>query len=145
MATVFVNNQPVDVGDARLNLIQAAGRAGVFIPHYCWHEALTVVASCRMCLVEVGERKPDGSVVMQPKVVPGCQTPARDGTVVVTGEFDKSQAATKPPVPMNYPGNYGKPGERARKAQADTLEGLTRLASACCRITAMATAAARVG
>lgn len=75
---------PVEIGDEKLNCIQAAGKAGVFIPHYCWHPALTVVASCRMCLVEVGERKPDGSVVVPPKVVPGCQTPVRDGTVIVT-------------------------------------------------------------
>jgi NADH-quinone oxidoreductase subunit G len=84
MGVVYVNNQPVDIGNEKLNLVQAAMRGGVFIPHYCWHPALTVVASCRMCLVEVGERKPDGSVVMQPKVVPACQTPARDGTVVIT-------------------------------------------------------------
>jgi NADH-quinone oxidoreductase subunit G len=75
---------PVEIGDEKLNCIQAAGKAGVFIPHYCWHPALTVVASCRMCLVEVGERKPDGSVVVPPKVVPGCQTPVKDGSVIVT-------------------------------------------------------------
>src|SRR5205809_6756621 len=84
MATVYVNGQSVDIGNERLNLIQAADKAGVFIPRYCWHPALTVVASCRMCLVEAGERKADGTVVMQPKVVPACQTPARDGTVVIT-------------------------------------------------------------
>src|SRR4051794_5577645 len=84
MAVVYVNDTPVDIGTERLNLVQAARKAGVLIPHYCWHPALTVVASCRMCLVEVGERKPDGTVVMQPKVVPACQTPAKDGTVVVT-------------------------------------------------------------
>src|SRR5438045_9796539 len=75
---------PVDVGDEKLNCIQAAQKVGVFIPHYCWHPALTVVASCRMCLVEVGERKPDGTVSVPPKVVPGCQTPVKDGTVIVT-------------------------------------------------------------
>lgn len=84
MATVYINDQPVDIGNRRLNLIQAAELAGVKIPYYCWHAALTVVASCRMCLVEVGERKPDGTVTMQPKVVPACQTPAKDGTVVIT-------------------------------------------------------------
>jgi NADH-quinone oxidoreductase subunit G len=51
MATVYVNDQPVDIGSEKLNLIQAAQKAGVLIPHYCWHPALTVVASCRMCLV----------------------------------------------------------------------------------------------
>src|SRR5881397_1955417 len=100
MAVVIVNEQPVDIGNEKLNLVQAALKGGVFIPHYCWHPALTVVASCRMCLVEVGERKPDGSVAMQPKVVPACQTPAKEGTVVVT----------------NSP--------KAKFAQEQTLEGL---------------------
>jgi NADH-quinone oxidoreductase subunit G len=99
MATVYVNNKPVDIGNERLNLIQAAQKGGVFIPHYCWHPALTVVASCRMCLVEAGEMK-DGKPVMQPKVVPGCQTPAKDGTVIVTNS------------------------DKARQAQMQTLEGL---------------------
>src|SRR5947207_8664717 len=114
MPTVYVNDKPVEIGTERLNCIQAADRAGVFIPSYCWHEALTVVASCRMCLVEVGERKPDGTVVMQPKVVPGCQTPAKDGTVIVTGEYDKRDPGL---APLNYPADYtkgGKPGERAK-------------------------------
>src|SRR5260370_34863992 len=84
MATVIVNNQPVDIGTERLNLVQAALKAGVFIPSYCWHPALTVVASCRMCLVEVGEKKPDGTIASQPRVVPACQTPAKDGTGVIT-------------------------------------------------------------
>src|SRR5579862_8287819 len=100
MAVVYINDKPVDIGSERLNLIQAAEKAGVFIPRYCWHPALSVVASCRMCLVEVGERKPDGSMAMQPRVVPACQTPAKDGTVVVTNS------------------------EKARNAQAQTLEGL---------------------
>jgi NADH-quinone oxidoreductase subunit G len=99
MATVYVNGKPVNIGNDRLNLIQAADRGGVFIPHYCWHPALSVVASCRMCLVEVGEMK-DGKPVMQPKVVPGCQTPAKDGTVIVTDS------------------------KKAKDAQAQTLEGL---------------------
>ena len=100
MATVYVNDQPVDIGTEKLNVIQAAEKAGVLIPSYCWHPALTVVASCRMCLVEIGEKKPDGSISMLPKVVPGCQTPAKDGTVIRT----------------NSP--------RARDAQQQTLEGI---------------------
>jgi NADH-quinone oxidoreductase subunit G len=100
MAVVTVNGNQVDIGNEKLNLIQAAKKGGVFIPHYCWHEALTVVASCRMCLVEVGDKKPDGTVAMQPKVVPGCQTPAKDGTVIVTDS------------------------KRARDAQMQTLEGI---------------------
>src|SRR5919206_3872774 len=100
MATVIVNEKPVDIGNERLNLVQAAQKGGVFIPHYCWHPALTVVASCRMCLVEVGDKKPDGTVAMQPRVVPACQTPAKDGTVVITNS------------------------DKAKTAEARTLEGL---------------------
>jgi NADH-quinone oxidoreductase subunit G len=105
MATVYVNNQPIEIGNERLNLIQAAAKAGVFIPSYCWHPALTVVASCRMCLVEVGDKKPDGSVAMQPRVVPGCQTPAKDGTVIVTNS-EKAKAAqqqTLEDLLLNHP------------------------------------------
>jgi NADH-quinone oxidoreductase subunit G len=105
MATVYVNGKPVDIGNEKLNLIQAAQKAGVLIPHYCWHPALTVVASCRMCLVEAGERKPDGTISMQPKVVPACQTPAKDGTVIVTNS-DKAEFAqeqTLEDLLLNHP------------------------------------------
>jgi NADH-quinone oxidoreductase subunit G len=100
MAVVYINEKPVDIGTERLNLVQAALKGGVFIPHYCWHPSLSVVASCRMCLVEVGEKKPDGTVQMQPRVVPACQTPAKDGTVCITNS------------------------ERAKAAQGHTLEGI---------------------
>ncbi|HEY7428753.1 MAG TPA: molybdopterin-dependent oxidoreductase [Gemmataceae bacterium] len=105
MATVYVNGKPVDIGNEKLNLIQAAQKAGVLIPHYCWHPALTVVASCRMCLVEVGERKTDGSVAMQPKVVPGCQTPAKDGTVINTNtnKAKFAQEQTLEDILLNHP------------------------------------------
>lgn len=106
MATVTVNGKEVFLGEGeRLNCIQAAKRADIEIPHYCWHPALTVVASCRMCLVEVGDKKPDGTVAMQPKVVPGCQTPVKDGTVIVTNsaKVKQAQAATLEYLLLNHP------------------------------------------
>src|SRR5436309_2400836 len=104
MATVYVNDKPVDIGDQKLNLIEAAMKGGVFIPHYCWHPALTVVASCRMCLVEIGEMK-DGKPAMQPKVVPGCQTPVKDGTVLLTDspKAKAAQAQTLEALLLNHP------------------------------------------
>jgi NADH-quinone oxidoreductase subunit G len=104
MAVVYVNDKPVDIGSEKLNLIQAAERGGVFIPRYCWHPALTVVASCRMCLVEAGEMK-DGKPVMQPRVVPACQTPAKDGTVVVTNSprAKHAQQQTLESLLLNHP------------------------------------------
>lgn len=106
MATVTVNGKEVSLGEGeRLNCIQAAKRADVEVPHYCWHPAMSVVASCRMCLIEVGDKKPDGSVAMQPKVVPGCQTPVKDGTVIVTNsaKVKQAQAATLEYLLLNHP------------------------------------------
>ena len=86
MAIVIVNGQEVEIGDdERINGIQVAQRAGEDIPHYCWHPGLSVVASCRMCLVETGTRDSGtGEIRLLPKLVPACQTPAGDGTVFVT-------------------------------------------------------------
>jgi len=85
MATITIDGNDIQLGEHdRLNVIEAAERAGVEIPYYCWHPGLSVVASCRMCLVEVGQKDKEGKVLMQPRLVPACQTPARDGTVVVT-------------------------------------------------------------
>jgi NADH-quinone oxidoreductase subunit G len=86
MPTVIVDGKEIEIGsDERLNCIEAARRAGKEIPHYCWHPGLSVVASCRMCLIETGQRDAaTGKVTMMPKLVPGCQTPVKDGTVIVT-------------------------------------------------------------
>jgi len=86
MPRVIVDGTEIELApDERINAIQAAERAGIAIPHYCWHPGLSVVASCRMCLVETGTRNAEtGAVTMLPKLVPACQTPAADGTVLVT-------------------------------------------------------------
>lgn len=56
------------------------------IPQYCYHDGLSVVASCRICLAECyaqpqerGDRAVHGR-----KLIPTCQTPAVDGMVVHT-------------------------------------------------------------
>jgi NADH-quinone oxidoreductase subunit G len=104
VTTALVNNVAVEV-HPKENVIQVARRAGVEVPHYCWHEDLSVVASCRMCLVEVGETKPDGSVVMGPKLVPGCQTPVKPGMVIKTNtdKVKTSQAMTLELLLLNHP------------------------------------------
>jgi NADH-quinone oxidoreductase subunit G len=104
VGTVLVNDIEVEVGPKE-NLVQAAQRAGVEVPHYCWHHDLSVVASCRMCLVEVGERKPDGTIAMMPRLTPACQTPAKPGTVVVTNseKVKNAQAQTLEYLLLNHP------------------------------------------
>lgn len=104
MVKVKVNDIEVDA-DPKDNCILAARKAGVEIPHYCWHESLSVVASCRMCLVEVGETKPDGTVAMGPKLVPGCQTPIKEGAVIRTdsAKVKTAQQMTLELLLLNHP------------------------------------------
>jgi len=57
-------------------VIEAAARAGVSVPHYCYHPGIpTRPAQCRMCLVEV-----EG----QPKLQPSCVLTPTDGMVIHT-------------------------------------------------------------
>ncbi len=94
MGIVTVDGKEIELAPGeKLNGIQAAERAGIDIPRYCWHAGLTVVASCRMCLVESGRvNDKTGKLEMQPKLVPACQTPASEGTVFIT-DSDKVKNA----------------------------------------------------
>src|SRR3569833_3925935 len=107
MGIVLVDGKEIEVGDnERLNGIQVAARAGFDIPRYCWHPGLTVVASCRMCLVESGTREAaTGKISMLPKLVPACQTPAKDGTVFVTNSesVKKSRAMVEEDLLIVHP------------------------------------------
>jgi NADH-quinone oxidoreductase subunit G len=86
---------PFEPGDT---IIRAAHRAGIDIPHYCWHPGLSVAANCRMCLVEVlpppGQRPMRLDVLKwdatarkyvpdsKPKLQPACQQGCSDGMEV---------------------------------------------------------------
>jgi NADH-quinone oxidoreductase subunit G len=56
-------------------IIQAAKDAGITIPHFCWHPAMSVAGNCRICLVEVEKL---------PKLVIACSTLASENMVVHT-------------------------------------------------------------
>ncbi len=86
MATIIINHNEYTIPEGeKLNAIQMAQRVGIDIPYYCWHPALSVVANCRMCEIEVGTKDAKtGEIKLLPKLVPGCQTPAKDLTVLVT-------------------------------------------------------------
>ena len=38
-------------------IIEAADKAGIAIPRFCYHKKLSIAASCRMCMVDV-EKSP---------------------------------------------------------------------------------------
>ncbi|MCX7556592.1 NADH-quinone oxidoreductase subunit NuoG [Xanthomonadaceae bacterium JHOS43] len=56
-------------------IIQAADKAGIPIPRFCYHEKLPIAANCRMCLVDVEK---------SPKPAPACATPVMEGMKVYT-------------------------------------------------------------
>ncbi len=82
MPKITIDNKEIECRD-RVSVLQAALEAGWDIPHYCYHPGLSVVASCRLCLMEMQAPHPKtGEMGWMPKLVPSCQTPVRDGMVV---------------------------------------------------------------
>ncbi|MBI5705958.1 MAG: NADH-quinone oxidoreductase subunit NuoG [Armatimonadetes bacterium] len=65
-------------------IVEAVKRLGLEIPVFCYHPRMKPVGMCRMCLVEVGFKQPDGSVRMMPKPQAACTLPASEGMVVLT-------------------------------------------------------------
>jgi NADH dehydrogenase/NADH:ubiquinone oxidoreductase subunit G len=49
---VKINEREILV-DKNLTIMQACNMANVEIPHFCYHENLSIAGNCRMCLVEV--------------------------------------------------------------------------------------------
>jgi len=78
------------------NLIEVARQGGIEIPYFCYHPGLSVVAQCRMCLVEIEK---------MPKLQTGCSTPAADGMVVHTTspKVKEAQKSTMEFLLINHP------------------------------------------
>jgi NADH-quinone oxidoreductase subunit G len=74
MVSVTIDGQTLEV-DAGSTILQAARRLGIDVPTFCYLKRLPVLASCRMCLVEI-----DG----QRRLQPSCATAVTDGMVVRT-------------------------------------------------------------
>lgn len=64
MPLLKIDEQTFDVPKGA-RVLDVALNAGIEIPHYCYHPALSVVGSCRMCMVEI-----DG----MPKLQTSCST-----------------------------------------------------------------------
>ncbi len=56
-------------------ILQAAAQAGIDIPTLCWHPKVSILAACRICLVEVEGLN---------KLIAACQTPVGEGMIVKT-------------------------------------------------------------
>lgn len=81
MVEIELDGQKVTVPPGSM-VMHAAEKAGVHVPHFCYHKKLSIAANCRMCLVDVEKA---------PKPMPACATPVTQGMVVHT----KSDKAIK--------------------------------------------------
>ncbi|MGD8453277.1 MAG: 2Fe-2S iron-sulfur cluster-binding protein [Phycisphaerae bacterium] len=82
MPKIIIDGREIECREG-IPVLQAALEAGMAIPHYCYHPGLSVVASCRLCLMEMKMPHPKTrEMVWAPKLVPSCQTPVKDGMEV---------------------------------------------------------------
>lgn len=110
---------PFQPGDT---IIRAAHRAGVDIPHYCWHPGLSVAANCRMCLVEI--LPPPGRPALalsvlawdaekgeyvdqkKPKLQPACQMTITEGMEIKSDTSEhvaRARSAVQELLLLNHP------------------------------------------
>jgi len=86
MTKLIVDGKEIDV-PLDHTLLQACEAAGAEIPHFCFHERLSIAGNCRMCLVEL-----KGS----PKPVASCAWGVRDCRPGPNGE--PPEVLTKTPM-----------------------------------------------
>jgi NADH-quinone oxidoreductase subunit G len=74
MPKITIDGKEIEV-EAGTNLIEAARRLGIEVPHYCYHPGLSIAGQCRLCMVDI-EKTPRPTIA--------CNTQAVDGMVVHT-------------------------------------------------------------
>ena len=82
MPKLTINGIAVEVVPGT-TVFQAAQQLGIEIPHFCYHQRLSIAGNCRMCLVDIEK---------SPKPVASCCMPAADGMVVHT-ESERARKA----------------------------------------------------
>ena len=104
--TLTIDGKPITVDDGML-VVDAAKRAGIDIPVFCYHPKMEPVGMCRMCLVEIGrpmldrttgkpilDEKGEPKLQFLPKLETACTNPVSDGMVVLT-QSEKAKAGQK--------------------------------------------------
>lgn len=76
VVNITVNGQPVEAEPGEW-VIAAAERAGVYIPHFCYHPRMNSVGMCRMCIVDIDTGR-------GPALQPSCMVAVSEGMVVDT-------------------------------------------------------------
>ena len=74
MVSIQVNNYNYVV-KSNLSIIEACKYIGIVLPRFCYHEKLTVAASCRMCVVEIEKL---------PKPITACSADILSNIIIFT-------------------------------------------------------------
>ena len=74
MINITINGRKINVIN-HSTILQACKSNGINIPHFCYHENLSVAGNCRICLVEVYK---------SPKPVVSCAIPVSNGIIIFT-------------------------------------------------------------
>lgn len=106
MVSLTIDGRAVTVPAGTL-IVDAAKKAGMDIPVFCYHPKLDPVGMCRQCLVEIGRPLIDRAtnqfvldadgkpkISFGPKLETACTTPVSEGMVVVT-DSEKVAAARR--------------------------------------------------
>jgi len=80
MPVFQIDDEPVEYEPGE-KVLSAALRCGKIIPHYCYHPGMSVVATCRMCLVDVVDL---GNGRPAPKLQTACSVDATEGMKIET-------------------------------------------------------------
>jgi NADH-quinone oxidoreductase subunit G len=80
--TLTIDGQQVTVEKGK-TVLQAAIENGFSVPYYCYHPALGVDGSCRVCIVKIEK---------MPKLQTACSTICTDGMIVMTATPDVVEA-----------------------------------------------------
>lgn len=92
---IKVNEQELEV-PADWSVIRACHEHGIGVPHYCYHQDLSVAGNCRMCLVKVKNL---------PKPVIACGTAVSEGMEVdtISDEVVKARSSVMEFLLINHP------------------------------------------
>ena len=95
MTTLTIDGAEITV-EPGSTVMQACVQAGKEIPHFCYHDRLSIAGNCRMCLVEM-ERSP--------KPIASCAMPAADGMVIRTdtAQVKKAREGVMEFLLINHP------------------------------------------
>jgi NADH-quinone oxidoreductase subunit G len=80
MPVFQIDGEPVEYEPGE-KVLSAALRCGKIIPHYCYHPGMSIVATCRMCLVDVVDL---GNGRPAPKLQTACSVDVTEGMKIET-------------------------------------------------------------